>query len=246
MSAQRLNIVYEYRTLGAGAVLKGVRVLLEKYGMPLTGVKVDGQEFNLAQIPRDIDQIKPNGFDLIASGIDISCGSVGNHHLDFIGIKSASVPPIPLDQWIVEFSTNQHFIMAWVVDVEYDRWQNAEDPLEYSAAGRSYAHFPMKSNGLPYPLERLIIDISGNRGQWTFRDGYIEAVGAVMWLGESFWPLSGANRERVANSSWLKVSRLSSSVTRIQSSEHCFATAEGAIGELQTRLRSLLYQREEM
>jgi hypothetical protein len=131
--------------------------------------------------------------------------------------------------------------MAWIMDSEYDHWQNAQDPLEYTAAGKSHANLPMKSNGLPYPLEHKVIDASGNPGRWTFRDGYIEAVGAVMWLGQPFWQLTGATRPEVEKAEWIKISNVAPSVTRLQAADRCFTMAEGPAGELQRRLRTLLF-----
>ena len=99
----------------------------------------------------------------------------------------------------------------------------------------------MKSNGLPYPLEQKIIDVSANPGRRMFREGYIEAVGATMWLGPVFWPLTGADRQQVENTRWLRTLSPTPSVTRLQAAECCFTTGEGATGELQRKLRSLLF-----
>jgi len=131
--------------------------------------------------------------------------------------------------------------MAWLADSEYDHWQNAKDPLQYTAVGKSYAHLPMKSSGLPYPLEQKIIDTSANPGRWRLCDGYYEAVGAVMWLGEPFWQLTGADKTGVENARWLRASKPVPSVTCLQAANECFTTADGASGELQGKLRSLLF-----
>jgi hypothetical protein len=127
------------------------------------------------------------------------------------------------------------------VDAEYDHWQNADDPLQYTAVGKPYAHLPMKSNCLPRPLEQSIIDTSANPGRWCFHDGYIEAVGSMMWLGNPFWSLTGAKQQRVQNTPWLQTVQTAPSVLKIQAAEHCFTTADGTIGELQSKLRSLLF-----
>ena len=86
------------------------------------------------------------------------------------------------------------FIQAWVSDVEYDFWQNATDPLEYECVGRPLSGLPMKSNGLPPPLDQMEIDTSGNPGRNVLRQGYIEAIGSTMWLGNLFWERVGVDR----------------------------------------------------
>lgn len=116
------------------------------------------------------------------------------------------------------------------------------DPLLYTSAGKSYSHLPMRSNGLPYPVEQKVIDISANPGWWLFHDRYIEAIGAVTWLGEHFWRLTGANREEVQNTPWVNMSPSGSSAVKLQVAPGCFVAAEGSSGELQKRLRSLLFR----
>ncbi|EGH14357.1 MULTISPECIES: hypothetical protein [Pseudomonas syringae group] len=86
------------------------------------------------------------------------------------------------------------FIQAWISDVEYDFWQNATDPLEYEGVGRSLQGLPMRSNGLPPPLDQMEIDTSGNPGRNVLRQGYVEAIGSTMWLGDLFWERVGADR----------------------------------------------------
>ncbi|MBA0360006.1 hypothetical protein D7Y44_21530 [Stenotrophomonas maltophilia] len=85
-------------------------------------------------------------------------------------------------------------IQAWVADVDYDYWQNATDPLQYESAGRTLSGLSLKSNGLPPPLDQVEIDTSMNLGRKVFRQGYMEAVGNIMWLGETFWEKSGTSR----------------------------------------------------
>ena len=99
----------------------------------------------------------------------------------------------------------------------------------------------MSANGLRYPLEQEIIDTSSNPGRRVLRKGYIEAVGAVMWLGESFWRLCGADRKQVMDAKWLRVSNVGPSITRVEAAERCFTTAEDDSAALQTKLQSLLF-----
>ncbi|WP_240791765.1 MULTISPECIES: hypothetical protein [Pseudomonas] len=72
----------------------------------------------------------------------------------------------------------QGFIQAWVSDIDYDFWQNATDPLEYECAGRSLFGLPMKSNGLPPPLDQMEIDTSGNPGRNVLGKGILRRLAA--------------------------------------------------------------------
>jgi len=142
--------------------------------------------------------------------------------------------------------TAQHgLVHGWVVDREYDYWQNAHDPLQYEAHGRSYAHLPMKSNELPYPLEQMIIDTSRNPGRRVIRMGYVEAVGHLMWFGEPFWKSTGTSKRTVLAQKWLKCEERPGGILRVQAADQPFTSAEGKQGEIQRRLRQLLFPRPE-
>ena len=97
------------------------------------------------------------------------------------------------------FAKEPGFVQAWITDLEYDYWQNATDPLEFKAVSRSYEGLPMKSNGLPPPLEQMEIDISLNPGRRIIRVGYVEAVGHKMWFGSLFWSLVQNDVNEVLN-----------------------------------------------
>ena len=238
-SIERLKVVYRQGALTVPAVVKAMEAVLPRHQIPVTGFELRGDTIDLKDVPSAAKKRGRAGFDLTGHGFCFLLGSLPRFRLDFFQVESA--PGIPWDEWVGELAASPDFVMAWVVDVDYDHWQNAKDPLQYTAAGKSYAHLPMKSNGLPPPLQQMVIDTSGNPGRWSYRNGWVEAVGAVMWLAESFWSLTGADRGEVVKSNWLRISNPIPSVTRVESADRTFATAEGASGDLQNRLRSLLF-----
>ena len=176
---------------------------------------------------------------------EICYGHVRNYSHSLLTINGLVVDLPDADIWIAPFAGLACFREAWLLDTDYAHWQNAHDPLQYTAVGRSYAGFPMKSNGLPYPLEQQIIDTSGNPGRRVIRDGYVEVVGSVMWLGEEFWPLTGASKQAVLAADWLRCEQLPHGVLRVQAADAPFTAAEGASGDLQDRLRALLFPRSQ-
>ena len=145
------------------------------------------------------------------------------------------------DEWLTPFVDRSDFVQGWLSDVEYDYWQNAKDPLEYEVAGRDFSRLPMKSNGLPPPLQRLEIDTSNNPGRWTLKPGYVEAVGSVMWLSDLFWDRVGhARRSEALAANWARTRQLACGSIEIRVLEACFNSEETA--DVQNRLRELLYR----
>jgi hypothetical protein len=237
---EECKFIFRYNT-SIELAAKGMQEILGRNGMLQTAFKFYGKSININRLIRDIKRVPYNNLELIGRDYSFSFGSVAQCHLDFFEIKSMPESKIPWDDWAMPFISSENFVMAWAMNSEYNHWQNAYDPLQYTALGKSYAHLPMKSNGLPYPLEKQIIDTSRNPGRWIFRDGYIEAVGATMWLGEPFWQLAGMDKSSVVKADWLRVSNPIPSVTKVQAADKCFATADEESGQIQKRLRTLLF-----
>src|SRR5579859_4043676 len=222
MRAEQLKIIFEHGTLTAEFALEQIQSVLAKNLVPPADFTLYEEPVTLSMVLSHIQRLRRKTFHLSGQGFEFLLGSVANYNLDFLEIKSSVGPSIGWDEWASPFIGNSHFVMAWVVDCEYDYWQNAADPLQYTAVGKSYSRLPMKSNGLPYPLEQKMIDTSASPGRWRFGDGYIDAVGAVLWLGTPFWVLAGANREQVKSTRWLHVSNPTPSVTKLQAAQHKF------------------------
>ena len=173
--------------------------------------------------------------------LSLRFGSVGTYQHCFVVIAEKSLNAIQnWDEWVAPFAQNPGFVQAWAADIEYDFWQNARDPLQYRAVERDYSNLPMKSNGLPAPLQRMEIDISNNPGRWLLQNGYVEAIGAIIWLGGDFWRRVGWwRREQVKQADFLFVEEMENDVIRVEASQQLFDDTTPA--ELQNKLRALLF-----
>lgn len=169
-------------------------------------------------------------------------GVVADAELCYVEIEEKTPgAAIDWEQWVVPFVGSPHFVQAWIADAEYDKWQNAQDPLIYKAANRDYSSLPMRSNGLPPPVAQVVVDISQNPGRWEFRSGYIEAVGSVMWLSGLFWRyVCIDHKERLAGFSQASIKQVAEDVVRISISETSFT--DQSTRNLQDRLRNVLYR----
>lgn len=241
MPLEQLTIVYRLDTFGVEYALDGIEAVLMEHGVPFTGFKLYGEPLLLSEASTRLKRAKRKTFNIVGRGFEFDLSCVRNFQLDFLEIKATCDHRSAWDSWAARFVGEPHFVMAWLADAEYEFWQNAEDLLQYTSKGRPHEHLPKKSNGLPPPLEQTVVDISGNPGRRLLRPGYYEVVGAVMWLGEMFWQLTKANKVEVERSQWIQVSRPQPTVVRIDASERCFTTDEGASREVQRKLRTLLF-----
>jgi len=222
--------------------LRTVFELMQRLGVPLE-LKENGMG-NPISVESYLKQVEKQGKwsrPIEAGGLRFHFGRMPALKQAFISIEDVSADST-LDwvEWVKPFLADHSFVQAWVSDVEYDYWQNAKDPLEYDAAGRSYSHLPTKSNGLPVPLEQIEIDTSNNSGRWSLQSGYVEAVGSIMWLGQLFWRRVGENRkEALLSSSWLNVQLVGNSVIQVIASDHCFCDETTDV--IQNNLRAILY-----
>jgi hypothetical protein len=130
------------------------------------------------------------------------------------------------------------FTQACLLSDEYTLWQNAADPLQYQAAGRSYDGLPLVSNGLPSPLQKLVIDTSRNPGRRVIKIGYVEMVGCAMWFGHPFWNLVG-NHRRQDLFAVTKAVEMPSGIVHVVASEEPFV--DETTREVQENLRRIIF-----
>lgn len=145
--------------------------------------------------------------------------------------------------WVAPFAACSNLIQARVYDVEFNYWQNAKDIRLYKKSGRKYDHLPLTSNNLPFPLHEKIVDISENPGRRLFKDGYLEEVGSVMWLGGMFWGRTGNERSMVLGRLGVEfeLDQTTESTIKLVAFNKPFTHSDGMQGELQRRLRELLF-----
>jgi hypothetical protein len=243
MAVEKLTIVFKHATLDVKFALDAIQRVFAERHLPSTGFELYGAPVDLTEVWPRLEKTRRKTFNMAGRGFIFHLGSVANFQLDFLVIKAAGETYSAWNKWAARFICNPNFVMAWLADAEYEHWQNADDLLEYTAAGRTHEHLPKVSNGLPPPLEQTVVDISTNPGRRFLRSGYYEVVSSVMWLGEPFWQLGKANKRELEQLDWLEVSNPLTSVVRIEASPKCFATDRGVAGEIQRRLRTLLFHK---
>ncbi|WP_434290578.1 hypothetical protein [Celeribacter sp. SCSIO 80788] len=142
-----------------------------------------------------------SSFEVSGTDFCFNYGQNGGQNYDQIVVDSGSkiLTPDFADELVSEtIASDPCFTQAHLVDRRYEYLQNIYDPLQFKALGLSVAGLPMKSNGLPFPLEQKIVDTSRNPGRFALRQGYIEASAAYMWFGANFWKVTGLSPEAVA------------------------------------------------
>jgi hypothetical protein len=238
---ERLSLIFKYGTLSPQSALLAVRRVLEEHHLSeLSFVANEGRPMKLSAAVRQIEDVGENNFRLERRDSEFDLSPIRNFEMDMFEITQNTNSPVSWDKWAERFIGSPDFVMAWVVDSDYDYWQNAQDPLEYIAGEKPYGHLPTRSNGLPYPLQKSVIDTSANPGRSDLNRGYVEAIGAVMWLGEAFWRRTSGEKGQLEEFPWL-VSSPQPEVTRVQAAEQCFVS-ESTHLDRQLALRSVLYR----
>lgn len=237
---EKLKIVFCYEGVDGQEILELLLVLFERCGMDKV-FYIHDKKVSIGALAK---KIKSKGYwptGVCAKELDFRYGSVGNRELSYFEVKEKKANVIKnWQEWSNPFLPMPVFIQAWVSDVEYDYWQNACDPIEFTSVGREYLHLPMKSNGLPYPLAQQIVDTAENPGRWLFHIGFIEAIGSTMWLNENFWNYVGQyKKQKLFNESWIRTEVLENGVVKLVAADECFMDESTA--DKQNRLREILY-----
>lgn len=237
---EKLKIIFQHDGIDGEKMLNIILSLFDRFGFHKKFF-IHDKSSSIARITKKILEKERWPTGVSSKEFEFSYGAIGNRNQSFFEFKEKSSGLVSDWQaWVDPFLEMDVFIQAWVSDVEYDYWQNVVSPDTYRLAGKEYLHLPTKSNGLPYPLEGLIIDNSKNPGRWEFRMGYMEAIGSCMWLGEGFWNYVGQDKkQKLFDECWVRTEILESGVVKLVAADECFMDESTA--DKQNRLREILY-----
>ena len=195
MKDQKLTLVFEHKSVDRDTAWELISSRLQESGLVEAVYEIVDKKVPFEQIGKVLKQDGEPHFGIYGEILEFDLAVVGASRHDAIRISGPS--NVDWDAWVRLLQGAGNFVQAFLVDREYHYWQNAQDPLEFRAHNRSYEGLPMKSNGLPFPLEQQVVDISNNPGRFVLREGFIEAIGSPMWFSNRFWDLTGANKNAV-------------------------------------------------
>ena len=93
---------------------------------------------------------------------------------------------LPDDSFFDSLSNINGFNFGYIEDYEFNYWQNAENLSCYELRNLSHDHLPKKSNGLPFPVETTIIDITSNPCRNIKYPGMEFSISPLMWVNKSY------------------------------------------------------------
>lgn len=200
------------------------------------------RELLSADLEETLESSHLPSFEVTGTGFSFQYGQNGGQNYDsvFIDGMSSLLTEEFCDELVKEtIGKDENFLQAHLIDKKYQHLQNIFDPLQFKALGLSMDGLPMKSNGLPFPLEQKIVDTSQNPGRFVLGQGYVEVAAAVMWFGQKFWG-------KVNNTAQKAIELLPSDVTlehdvcwKLQSCTGPFVDQSTA--EIQNQIRKALF-----
>ncbi|MEL7581687.1 hypothetical protein AADY36_20380 [Pseudoalteromonas sp. D15MCD-2] len=171
----------------------------------------------------------------------IKFGHLSDWRIDQLIIKGFDNLIRARDTWWKPLLNHPNFLMARLMDQDYNTKQNDDSVWGYELSGWSHEHLPKIGNGLPPPLDETIIDTRVNPGHWRFKHGYIEGVAAQMWLGDAFFKAVNLEKSALNGVPWLEVNELANGVVHLKAYDTEFNSDQGEQRELQIKLRKLLF-----
>ena len=169
--------------------------------------------------------------------------AVGNHDLSFVEVGGWVTDDDDASNWLAPLLSMSCFVQARVYDKEYEFWQNASDPLQYEVRGRSLEGVKTFMN---QNLNYVFVDTSTNPGRRVLREGYIEALGHLMWLSPKFWEKVGRSISVVESSGLCSSISKLGDVDVLRFADKPFTSSKGEEGMFQDRLRALLFPQSEL
>ena len=189
-----MELVFE---LGSPDVADVARRIISVLGLEDEIIRLYGKPVSSVGIAEIIRGARRNAFSIETSKCSVHFATAAAYKLHLLEIREGTGCEMHLWDIIADlFIGESGFVQAYVADDEYAYWQSAHDPVQYEAAGRTISGLPMISNGLPAPLARMVIDVSGNPSRRVLRVGFVEAIGHILWLGSKFWAAVGERRQQ--------------------------------------------------
>lgn len=236
--AEQMELAFELGSLTADDAAKRIVEALYLQKKP---VKLYEKQMAFQSALDKIAEDERPSFKIETEDATIHFSTVRAFHLQSMTISTSEPCSVHVWQEVGRpFFACKGFVQACVSNSEYSFWQNAADPLQYQAAGKSVAGLSMISNGLPKPLQKQVIDTTTNPGRRVLRNGYIEMIGRIMWFGQGFWSRVGASRRQdlLASADFL-TSEMRHDILRTIASETAFTDESSK--ETQDLLRNLLF-----
>ena len=200
------------------------------------GVATKSLSVNESQVDRALRNTGMKFFEITDGARTVGYSPVKNHDLAFFSVER----PHDAERWVRDLTSQSVLISARTFCAEYERWENAEDPLVFEAEGRAMPALPMKSNGLPPPLDQMVFDTSRNPGRRVLRNGFVEAIGHRMWLGPEFFRrVPESERAAIEAATFVRVATSPEEWLELVASAGPFRDHSSA--DLQQRLRALVF-----
>lgn len=239
MNILNLQIVYEYNSVTALDIWRAIAREILNVGLDLNTCRLYDEDIGFKDVEVELKQSCRPSFLVDFKGLSFRFSEVRNRNHCLVEIKCNQRIELIWDSWVLALAkVGTGFISAWLSDVDYAYWQNAEDVLLYKQAEKSYTHLnSYTKNGREY------VDVSANPGRRILRMNYVEAVGATMWLGALFWKLTNCKKECILDSEWMNPELMEGSILKIKVSDHCFCRSDEESTLLQNRLRFALYSK---
>jgi len=191
-SEEKIEIIFKLDSLDAATVARQIFDSLEVVDEDLKLYQVSmSKQAALSKLEKE----RKHAFQLDTGSLSIHFSTVRSYRHQLLTIFWKGEHSLSVWEEILNgFLKFKGFVQACLVNNEYSFWQNAYDPIQYEALGRSWEGLPMISNGLPPPLEKAVIDISNNPGRRIIKVGYVEMIGRAMWFGQPFWDAIGDDK----------------------------------------------------
>lgn len=235
---EKLELIFELDSLEAAAV---ARQVLDSLDVGDEGLRLYQNPLTKQSVLSKLEKERKHAFQIDTDYLSLHFSTVRAYRHQLLTVVRRG--EYPLSEWerildgLLKF---KGFVQACLVNSDFSFWQNAFDPIQYQAAGKSWEGLPMISNGLPAPLEKAVIDVSKNPGRRIIKVGYVEMVGRVMWFGRPFWDAVGDDKLRALLShQTYEIDEVAYGVTRCIFSDSQFSDENS--GNEQREIRKLLF-----
>lgn len=235
---EKLEFIFEGNHQSTIDLWQSIYSELKRYGQP---VELYGELLSVDDVGESLQRSNKKSFNIKFQDYLVRAANIPNYNITLFQIEKKKRENCWFTLWVDKLINKSGFVHAWLVNSEYNYWQNVKDPLQYELKNKSYAKLKLIDNKLPPPLSKKEIDVSENPGLRLIDKGYVEAVGGEMWLGKTFFENLNLEMDKILACGFAETLMVNPNIIYIKAWDKPFDSDKGEQRELQLALRNLLF-----
>lgn len=212
-----------------------IDLFVARYGGQ-THIQYYGDKLQLHELPARVRSAQRRSFLLEVNSLEVRFAFLPNYDHVCVIIEDTEDSTTDWLAYVNCFQSRTDLFFIRTYNRLYEFWQNMTDPRVLTNMGLSTDDLTIFHDEM-FDIDQ--VDTTGNPGRRVLQHGYVEAIGAAMWLGAEYQQFFPGVEQRLPDD-WIAAQN--DTTIHIVSYPTFFTQPHGEQREVQDRLRAALFQ----